>query len=147
MNESEAHILAEAALEERGTISIPVILAVIEIESRYDARAKSKKKCKGLMQLSWSTAKSVGDALGLAKIDLGDIRTNVKLGVTYLGELLEQYGDLKVALTIYNLGWQGFVRSGKKVSGYSKAVLKRAALLDKKQFYLQNIVDKGLGQE
>jgi soluble lytic murein transglycosylase-like protein len=129
MDEPEAQALAVSVLEERGAISVPFILAVVEIESRYDKKAKSKKKCKGLMQLSKGTAKVMAKRLDMSKVDLSDIKTNVKLGVSYLAALLQENGSIGKALTIYNMGWRNFVRHGKKISGYGFLVMKRANLI------------------
>ena len=127
----EAEILAEAVTKESGSISIPMILAVVEIESRYDSKGKSKKKCQGLMQLSPGTAKTMSKRLGKDKYDIFDIRTNVMLGVFYLSALLEENDTIGKALTVYNRGWSKFVAHGKKISGYALAVIHRSRLLNK----------------
>jgi soluble lytic murein transglycosylase-like protein len=135
MHEREAGGLAASALEERGSISLPVILAVIEIESKYDRKAKSKKKCKGLMQLSHGTAKIMAKRLGMSKVDLFDTKTNLKLGVGYLAALLQENGSIGKALTIYNMGWANFAKRGKRVSKYANLVLKRSTIIKR---YLEN---------
>jgi soluble lytic murein transglycosylase len=127
----EAHLLAEAVIEERGSIALPMILAVVEIESRYDSKGKSKKKCRGLMQLSMGTAKTMAKRLGMSKFNVFDIKTNVKLGVNYLSALLEENDTIGKALTIYNRGYKGFVAHSKKISGYAYSVIKRSKLIQK----------------
>ena len=122
----EAHLLAATVLDESGPISVPLILAVIEIESKYDGKAKSKKGCKGLMQLSWGTAQTMAKRLGMSKFNLFDIKTNVKLGVYYLNALLEENGSISQALTEYNRGFKAFIAHGKRISGYTLSVLKKA---------------------
>jgi soluble lytic murein transglycosylase-like protein len=129
MQEPEARILAEAAIDERGSIALPLILAIIEIESKYDRKAKSQKHCRGLMQLSKGTAKAIAKRLGMLKFDPHDIRDNLKIGVNYLAMLLEENGTIEKALTIYNKGWRLFVAHAKKTSGYTYAVLKRSKVI------------------
>ena len=122
----EAHLLAATIIEERGAIDVPLMLAIIEIESRYDRKARSKKNCKGLMQLSKGTAQTMAKRLGMSKFNLFDIKTNVKLGAFYLNALLEENGTILHALTIYNRGWKSFTSHGKRISGYTLSVLKKA---------------------
>jgi hypothetical protein len=127
----DAKLLAEAVIEESGSIALPMILATIEIESKYERRAKSKKKCKGVMQLSPGTAKTMAQRLGMSKFDVFNIKTNVKLGVNYLAALLEENGSIGLALTVYNRGWKLFVYHNKKMSKYAVAVVHRARLIKK----------------
>jgi hypothetical protein len=132
MPELEVTQLAISAMEEKSdTISIPLILAIIEFESRYDRKGKSKKNCKGLMQLSFGTAKTMAQRLKLNKFDVFHIGTNIKLGVGYLKALLEEQGSILKALTIYNRGWKVFVNHDKKISGYALGVVKRSKDIEK----------------
>jgi soluble lytic murein transglycosylase-like protein len=126
MSAEEAKALTVEIFKNRGTISIPVILATIEIESRYDRKARSKKNCKGYLQLSPGTAKTMATRLGISRFNIFDVATNIKLGVYYLAELLKENVTIGHALTIYNAGWKGYVRRGKKMSHYAKAVLRRS---------------------
>jgi soluble lytic murein transglycosylase-like protein len=131
MPKPEAHILAATVIDESGSISAALILAVIEIESKYSTKAKSKKGCKGLLQLSKGTAKTMAQRLGKNKFDIFDIKTNVMLGVNYLNALLEENGTILKALTVYNRGYKGFVKHGKKISGYALIVAKRSRTIGK----------------
>ena len=124
--------LAISAMEEQSDIiTIPLILAIIEFESRYDRKGKSKKNCKGLMQLSFGTAKTMAQRLKLNKFDVFHIGTNIKLGVGYLKALLEENGSILKALTIYNRGWKVYVNHDKKISGYALGVVKRSKDIEK----------------
>src|ERR1017187_7301991 len=129
MPKPEAHILAATVIDESGSISAALILAVIEIESKYSTKAKSKKGCKGLLQLSKGTAKTMAQRLGKNKFDIFDIKTNVMLGVYYLNALLEENGTISQALTEYNRGFKAFIAHGKRMSGYTLSVLKKARVI------------------
>ena len=118
--------LAVSAMNERGSISLPVILAIVEVESKYDRKAKSKRRCKGYMQLSPATAKSVARKLGIRNPNLFHTKTNMTLGIRYLAMLLEENGSLGQALTIYNMGYRNFAKNKKKVSKYALLVIKRS---------------------
>jgi soluble lytic murein transglycosylase-like protein len=74
-------------------------LAVIAVESNFDATARSSKDARGLMQLIPETAErfNVRDAF--------DIRDNVRGGLAYLRWLLAYYrGEVALAVAAYNAG-------------------------------------------
>ena len=107
--------LAEAIYEEalRYNYDPKFILALIEIESSFYNWAVSDKGAKGLMQIMPYVAKPVAEKLGIEW--MGD-RTlfnpylNVRIGIHYLSELLDDFQDLGTALTAYNYG-PTYVRS------------------------------------
>lgn len=84
--------------------------AVIREESQYDARAVSRVGAIGLMQVMPATASTVAKKFGLADVsreDLFDEGTNVRIGVHYLDQLLEQFqGNVSYAVASYNAGPQ-----------------------------------------
>lgn len=84
--------------------------AVISVESRYDAKAVSKKGAAGLMQLMPATAKryKVDDAL--------DPEQNLHGGARYLRYLLRLFdSDLPLALAAYNAGENAVIRNGNRI--------------------------------
>lgn len=84
--------------------------AVIREESQYDGRAVSRVGAIGLMQVMPATATTVAKKFGLADVkrdDLFDEGTNVRIGVRYLEQLLEQFqGNIVYAVASYNAGPQ-----------------------------------------
>ena len=82
--------------------------AIIREESQYDDKAVSVVGAVGLMQLMPVTANAVAQRYGFPSVgreELFDRETNIRLGVRYLGQLLEQYGgNLAYAVAAYNAG-------------------------------------------
>jgi soluble lytic murein transglycosylase-like protein len=79
-----------------------LVHAVIEQESNYQARARSKKGAKGLMQLMPGTAKQYGVRNSY------DPKANLEAGVRHLKDLMSRL-ELPMALAAYNAG-EGTVR-------------------------------------
>ena len=83
-----------------------LVLAIIQVESRFDHKAVSSAGAHGLMQIQPSVVAALverGKMLPSAK-NINDPRTNVEVGVSYLAYLKEMFGDWKIALTAYNAG-------------------------------------------
>jgi soluble lytic murein transglycosylase-like protein len=84
-----------------------LLRAVIEVESDFDADARSPKGALGLMQLMPATARSLGVA------NAREPAANVNAGARYLKDLLARYGnDVPLALAAYNAGPQAVRSSG-----------------------------------
>jgi soluble lytic murein transglycosylase-like protein len=85
-----------------------LVLAIIRIESEFRPRVVSTYGARGLMQLRPYVADALAEDVELESWEgeksLDDPIINIKLGVFYLGYLKERFGDLRVALTAYNLG-------------------------------------------
>ena len=79
-----------------------LVHAVIEQESNYHARARSKKGARGLMQLMPATALQYGVRNSY------DPKSNLEAGVRHLKDLLSRL-DLPLALAAYNAG-EGTIR-------------------------------------
>lgn len=96
-----------------------LVLAVMHVESRYDAFAVSPKDALGLMQLLPSTGAWLAPSADVAWIGpqtLFDPIANVRLGVAYLRLLTDRYGSVRTALVAYNWGpgrIDGFLRDGR----------------------------------
>ncbi|HJU03703.1 MAG TPA: transglycosylase SLT domain-containing protein [Nitrospiraceae bacterium] len=82
--------------------------AIIREESHYDARALSRVGAIGLMQVMPTTAQAVAKKLGLPQVtrdDLFDQEINIRFGVRYLEQLLQQYGgNVIYTVAAYNAG-------------------------------------------
>jgi soluble lytic murein transglycosylase-like protein len=81
----------------RHNVDPRLVHAVITVESRYRADARSRKGAMGLMQLMPATARA------LQVRDPYDPAANIEAGVRHLRQLLERF-DLPRAVAAYNAG-------------------------------------------
>ena len=85
-----------------------LIMAVIEIESKFDAKAVSKAGAIGLMQIMPKTAKSLSRELNIKKYNKNSLynpEINIKIGTYYLKKLLQEFNnDIDLSLGAYNGG-------------------------------------------
>ncbi len=101
-----ARRLGEAVREEASDAGLdPVlVLAVIGVESAWEPGAVSGRGARGLMQLrSLAMAGEERDA-GLSPGDPHDPFHNVRMGIRYLGRMVDVFGDEDLALVAYNAG-------------------------------------------
>lgn len=81
----------------RHGVDARLVRAVIQVESAFQERARSRKGAMGLMQLMPETAREYAVA------DPYDPAANLEGGITYLGSLLKRL-PLELALAAYNAG-------------------------------------------
>jgi hypothetical protein len=100
-----------------------LVHAVIEQESNYVARARSKKGARGLMQLMPDTARQYGVRNSY------DPKANLEAGVRHLKDLMSRL-DLPLALAAYNAGEGTIKRYGglppyAETQNYVRSILRR----------------------
>jgi len=78
--------LSEAAAEYGIEDKLPYLQQMLNVESGGDPKAKSKKGARGLMQLMPGTARAMGVK------DPNDPQQNIRGGVRYFKEMLDQFG-------------------------------------------------------
>ena len=88
--------LIDKMASEQG-VSTKLVRAVIQVESAYQPRARSRKGAMGLMQLMPETARQYGVA------NPYDPVANIEAGIKHLKSLTERL-PLKLALAAYNAG-------------------------------------------
>lgn len=123
-----------------------LVNAVIEVESAWNPRARSRKGALGLMQLLPSTG------LRLGVRDPFDPWENVAGGIRYLRSLLDRFsGDVRLALAGYNAGEsivaaRGDVPPYPETQSYVKQVLARYGRLtldDSQSVQIRGLVENG----
>ena len=85
----------------------PVLVeAVISVESGWDISAESHAGAQGLMQIMPNTQQDLGIT------EPFDPEQNIDGGVKYLKEMLDRFGDIKLALAAYNAGPERVAKYG-----------------------------------
>ena len=100
-----------------------LVLAVIEVESSYNANAYNGG-CYGLMQIHEVNHPRWMDELGVT--DFYDPKDNIQAGCYMLSELLVEYGEVHAALMAYNCGERRAAElwdSGIYTTAYSRKVV------------------------
>jgi len=84
-----------------------LVLAIIDVESDFDEEAVSARGARGLMQIKPSTLHFLAQRQGL-KLTPDEVAADpalcVRLGIRYLRQLHQSFGDLDMALIAYNAG-------------------------------------------
>lgn len=107
------------------------VMALIEVESTCSPTANSPRGAVGLTQIKPSTAREVAKDLGLpwnGRNALLQPNLNIRLGIGYLAQLEEKFGDPYVAMAAYNVGPEKASRMSRqhaKRARYVKKVLAR----------------------
>jgi len=106
-------IIAEASDLYR--IPVPLIRAVIKVESDYDPHVVSSMDCKGLMQVHPEVEIDMG-----AQGDIFDPRTNIMTGTRLLRWLANRVdGDLVLTIAGYHAGLGSLAKFGYTVPPYA----------------------------
>jgi peptidoglycan DL-endopeptidase CwlO len=78
-------------------LQLSMLVAVAQVESRFDANARSSAGARGLLQVLPSTAASL-------RLDPNRAASNVLAGARYLSLLLDRFQRVDLALAAYNAG-------------------------------------------
>jgi len=98
---------ALVAAEVEHGLPLTLSLAIIELESRFNPRAKGPAGSIGLMQLQPATARETAERYGFRWTNnrmLLDPEQNARLGLAYLAELRRKFGTTEHAVAAYNIG-------------------------------------------
>ena len=111
------------AAEEFG-VPYELAIAVVWKESRFRNISGDNGEASGYMQIWKRWHSNRMQELGVS--DLNDYESNFRVGCSYLGELLDRYGNTHKALMAYNAGENGAAEmwaQGYASSGYSREVV------------------------
>jgi soluble lytic murein transglycosylase len=95
------------AAAQRAGVDPFLVAAVVREESSYYPRALSRAGARGLMQLMPATARPMAEHRGLAFAGgelLDDPGANIEIGTSFLGGLLRDFKDPRLAVAAYNAG-------------------------------------------
>ena len=112
MSEENLTRLSRSIAEEskKNSLDPLLVMAIIEVESRFDHKAVSPQGALGLMQVQPKAVAALAEEGKISpaekhrKVNLKDPAVNVKVGASYLAHLKDLCGDIKTALTAYNSG-------------------------------------------
>lgn len=115
-------------------ISPALALAIAKVESDFNPKALSHAGARGVMQIMPATALY---GFNVASQDLYHADTNIRVGIAYIKQLLEQYhGNLDIALSHYNGG-----SAVKQANGELKVIPATRDYVHKVKYYAQQYQD------
>lgn len=92
-------------IAEQEGVDARLVKAVVQVESGYAPRARSRRGAVGLMQVLPATGRQYG------RVNLYDPSSNLQVGVRHLRSLLDRF-PVAVALAAYNAGQAAVERYG-----------------------------------
>jgi len=120
--------MLEEVYAEQENLTVPpsLVLSLIQAESNYRPQAVSSAGAAGLMQIMPATGRELAEKAGLdwsilsdeeVQQELFDAPLNIRLGTSYIDQLVKQFGnDYELGLAAYNWG-QGNVRRALRRAG------------------------------
>ncbi|MDH3456384.1 MAG: transglycosylase SLT domain-containing protein [Gemmatimonadota bacterium] len=118
-----AELIYDSALREG--IDPEFAFRLVQLESRFNPRARSKAGAIGLAQVQVATARFYQPAIQVD--DLYDPETNLRIGLRFLRDLIGVYGNVELALLAYNWGpsrLQELLDEGRDPrNGYAAAIM------------------------
>lgn len=90
-----------------------LLMAVVKVESNFDARARNPDGPLGLTQITPNTARSVQP--GIRQVDLLEPEKNLRVGARHLRQLLDQFKDPRMAVAAYQAGVGAVKNTGRGI--------------------------------
>lgn len=108
-------------------VPVAIALGMMAVESEFNPNAASDHGARGLTQLMPTVWKHYASKFNPKHIN--DVSLNVKVGLTYLGDLHTEYKDWRMALRAYNAGPEN--ARNKRYDPYANSVLRKAKEFDR----------------
>jgi len=143
-----AHEAMIAEHAEAAGLDVRLVRAVVLAESSGDPAAHSNRGARGLMQITAITEKDVLQRhRGWEQGDLFDPAYNLKIGTTYLAQLLKRFdGDVTLALTAYHMGPTAVRRVQRQQPGITPEALLAKHAGPKTRAYVRRVL-REIGSE
>jgi hypothetical protein len=111
-------------------VDAALLKAVIEVESGFNALARSPKGASGLMQLMPATVARYG------RVNLFSPEENIDAGTRYLRDLLAQFGgNVRLAIAAYNAGENAVIRHGNRIPSFPETLKYVPMVLERYDHY------------
>ena len=122
-----------------------MVLSIMREESRFNPRAKSAAAARGLLQFIITTARDIGQSVGLVDVepeDLYDPRVIIRLGAKYIAELAEQFGGNRYrTAAAYNAGPKQVALWTRMQPGQGDDYFMTAVNFDETKHYVRKVLN------
>jgi soluble lytic murein transglycosylase len=122
-----------------------LVLAIMREESRFNPRAKSAAAARGLLQFIITTARDVGRAVGLVKVepeDLYDPEVIIRLGARYIADLSKEFGGNPYqTAAAYNAGPRQATVWGRMAAGPGDDFFLTAVTFEETKDYVRKVLN------
>lgn len=109
LSDSDLITIAEIVYKEssKKRVDYRLVLAMMKIESNFRQDAVSRKGARGLLQVKPSLAKYIAQDVGIdweGETTLHEPENNIKIGVHFFSQLVEDFESVNMALHAYHVG-------------------------------------------
>jgi soluble lytic murein transglycosylase len=109
LDDTESKTIAQIVYDEssKKKIDYRLVLAIMKIESNFQQDAVSRKGARGLLQIKPSLARYIAQEVGVhwkGDTTLDEPEKNIKIGVHFFSQLIEDFESINMALHAYNIG-------------------------------------------
>jgi soluble lytic murein transglycosylase-like protein len=122
-----------------------LVLSIMREESRFNPRAKSAAAARGLLQFIITTARDIGQQVGLVDLsaeDLYDPRVIIRLGAKYVATLSKELGDNRYkTAAAYNAGPKQVALWSRMAAGNGDDFFMTAISYDETKHYVRKVLN------
>ncbi len=107
------HRAAVVRIARENRLDPALLMAVVKVESNFDAKARNPDGPLGLTQITPNTARSIEP--GIRHTELMDPENNLRVGARHLRQLLDQFKDPRMAIAAYQAGVGAALNNGREI--------------------------------